>query len=91
MKCIWSPFYYKPILISVFIRFLQQMTGIMPILVYLEPIFEKTAVSLVSHFKELSTRRSDFVAQKYICVYILNFVYIDLNLPTELTFHVIFS
>ncbi|XP_060786893.1 solute carrier family 2, facilitated glucose transporter member 6-like [Neoarius graeffei] len=41
-----SPFYYKPILISVFMRILQQMTGITPILVYLEPIFEKTAVSL---------------------------------------------
>ncbi|XP_026783687.2 solute carrier family 2, facilitated glucose transporter member 6 isoform X2 [Pangasianodon hypophthalmus] len=37
-----NPFYYKPILISVFMRFLQQMTGITPILVYLEPIFEKT-------------------------------------------------
>ncbi|KAG7332665.1 hypothetical protein KOW79_004499 [Hemibagrus wyckioides] len=41
-----SPFFYKPILISVFMRFLQQMTGITPILVYLQPIFEKTAVSL---------------------------------------------
>lgn len=43
-----SPFYYKPILISAFMRFLQQMTGITPILVYLEPIFLKTAISLVS-------------------------------------------
>ncbi|KAF4072539.1 hypothetical protein AMELA_G00264020 [Ameiurus melas] len=41
-----SPFYYKPIAISVLIRILQQMTGITPVLVYLEPIFEKTAVSL---------------------------------------------
>uniref|UniRef100_W5KYT8 Solute carrier family 2, facilitated glucose transporter member 6 n=1 Tax=Astyanax mexicanus TaxID=7994 RepID=W5KYT8_ASTMX len=41
-----SPFYYKPVLISVFMRFLQQMTGITPILVYLEPIFHKTAISL---------------------------------------------
>ncbi|XP_056320408.1 solute carrier family 2, facilitated glucose transporter member 6 [Danio aesculapii] len=38
--------YYKPILISVFMRFLQQMTGITPILVYLEPIFHMTAISL---------------------------------------------
>uniref|UniRef100_A0A8C1ZK85 Solute carrier family 2 member 6 n=1 Tax=Cyprinus carpio TaxID=7962 RepID=A0A8C1ZK85_CYPCA len=48
----WSdlkkPLYYKPILISVFMRFLQQMTGITPILVYLEPIFHMTAISLVS-------------------------------------------
>uniref|UniRef100_A0A8C1YE66 Solute carrier family 2 member 6 n=1 Tax=Cyprinus carpio TaxID=7962 RepID=A0A8C1YE66_CYPCA len=46
----WSdlkkPLYYKPILISVFMRFLQQMTGITPILVYLEPIFLMTAISL---------------------------------------------
>ncbi|XP_060788338.1 solute carrier family 2, facilitated glucose transporter member 6-like isoform X2 [Neoarius graeffei] len=41
-----SPFFYKPILISVFMRFLQQMAGITPILVYLQPIFEKTAISL---------------------------------------------
>uniref|UniRef100_A0A8C1YBP9 Solute carrier family 2, facilitated glucose transporter member 6 n=1 Tax=Cyprinus carpio TaxID=7962 RepID=A0A8C1YBP9_CYPCA len=38
--------YYKPILISVVMRFLQQMTGITPILVYLEPIFHMTAISL---------------------------------------------
>ncbi|XP_059360049.1 solute carrier family 2, facilitated glucose transporter member 6-like [Carassius carassius] len=46
----WSdlkkPSYYKPILISVVMRFLQQMTGITPILVYLEPIFQLTAISL---------------------------------------------
>ncbi|XP_028852252.1 solute carrier family 2, facilitated glucose transporter member 6 [Denticeps clupeoides] len=41
-----EPFYYKPILISIFMRFLQQMTGITPILVYLEPIFTMTQVSL---------------------------------------------
>uniref|UniRef100_A0A4W5P4G2 Solute carrier family 2 member 6 n=1 Tax=Hucho hucho TaxID=62062 RepID=A0A4W5P4G2_9TELE len=41
-----TPFYYKPILISIVMRFLQQMTGITPILVYLEPIFHKTDVSL---------------------------------------------
>ncbi|XP_036433965.1 solute carrier family 2, facilitated glucose transporter member 6 [Colossoma macropomum] len=41
-----SPFYYKPILISVFMRFLQQMTGITPILVYLQPIFLRTNILL---------------------------------------------
>uniref|UniRef100_UPI0037E7282B solute carrier family 2, facilitated glucose transporter member 6 n=1 Tax=Semicossyphus pulcher TaxID=241346 RepID=UPI0037E7282B len=41
-----KPVYYKPILISVVMRFLQQMTGITPILVYLESIFAKSAVSL---------------------------------------------
>ncbi|XP_055774867.1 solute carrier family 2, facilitated glucose transporter member 6 [Salvelinus fontinalis] len=41
-----TPFYYKPILISIVMRFLQQMTGITPILVYLEPIFQKTDVFL---------------------------------------------
>ncbi|KAM9475868.1 solute carrier family 2, facilitated glucose transporter member 6-like [Clarias gariepinus] len=41
-----NPFYYKPILICVFLRIFQQMTGITPILVYLEPIFEKTVVVL---------------------------------------------
>ncbi|KAB5567229.1 hypothetical protein PHYPO_G00230380 [Pangasianodon hypophthalmus] len=45
-----SPFFYKPILISVFMRFLQQMTGITPILVYLQPIFEKTSISLKPEF-----------------------------------------
>ncbi|XP_063326635.1 solute carrier family 2, facilitated glucose transporter member 6 [Pelmatolapia mariae] len=49
-KITWSqlgtPTYYKPILISVGMRFLQQMTGITPILVYLEPIFKKSNVSL---------------------------------------------
>ncbi|KAM9326632.1 solute carrier family 2, facilitated glucose transporter member 6 [Gastrophryne carolinensis] len=41
-----SPHYYKPILIAVFMRFLQQMSGINPILTYLEPIFNKTKVIL---------------------------------------------
>lgn len=41
-----NPIYYRPILISVGMRFLQQMTGITPILVYLEPIFAKSNVSL---------------------------------------------
>ncbi|XP_076126303.1 solute carrier family 2, facilitated glucose transporter member 6 isoform X1 [Alosa pseudoharengus] len=41
-----QPFYYKPILISVGMRFLQQMTGVTPILVYLEPIFHQTQITL---------------------------------------------
>ncbi|XP_041813822.1 solute carrier family 2, facilitated glucose transporter member 6 [Chelmon rostratus] len=41
-----TPVYYRPILISVVMRFLQQMTGITPILVYLEPIFSQSKVSL---------------------------------------------
>ncbi|XP_051243091.1 solute carrier family 2, facilitated glucose transporter member 6 [Dicentrarchus labrax] len=49
-KVTWSqlatPLYYRPIIISVVMRFLQQMTGITPILVYLEPIFSKSKVSL---------------------------------------------
>ena len=43
-----TPFYYKPILISVVMRFLQQLMGITPILVYLEPIFQRTNISLVN-------------------------------------------
>uniref|UniRef100_A0A8C6TT63 Solute carrier family 2 member 6 n=1 Tax=Neogobius melanostomus TaxID=47308 RepID=A0A8C6TT63_9GOBI len=42
--CEWllaTPVYYKPILISVGMRFLQQMTGITPILIYLQTIFAK--------------------------------------------------
>ncbi|XP_077324297.1 solute carrier family 2, facilitated glucose transporter member 6 [Lithobates pipiens] len=38
--------YYKPILIAVSMRFLQQMSGINPILTYLEPIFNRTKVIL---------------------------------------------
>ncbi|KAF5905545.1 solute carrier family 2, facilitated glucose transporter member 6, partial [Clarias magur] len=45
-----SPFFFKPILISMGMRLLQQMTGITPILVYLEPIFERTAISLEPRF-----------------------------------------
>uniref|UniRef100_A0A8C6TV57 Solute carrier family 2, facilitated glucose transporter member 8 n=1 Tax=Neogobius melanostomus TaxID=47308 RepID=A0A8C6TV57_9GOBI len=41
-----TPVYYKPILISVGMRFLQQMTGITPILIYLQTIFAKSKVSL---------------------------------------------
>ncbi|XP_069842025.1 solute carrier family 2, facilitated glucose transporter member 6 [Dendropsophus ebraccatus] len=39
-------YYYKPILISVFMRCLQQLSGINPILTYLEPIFNRTKVIL---------------------------------------------
>ncbi|KAK1878336.1 Solute carrier family 2 facilitated glucose transporter member 6 [Dissostichus eleginoides] len=53
-KVSWSqlatPMYYRPILISVGMRFLQQMTGITPILVYMEPIFAKSKVSLPARF-----------------------------------------
>ncbi|KAM6905656.1 solute carrier family 2, facilitated glucose transporter member 6 [Xenentodon cancila] len=45
-----TPIYYKPIIISVVMRFLQQMTGITPILVYLETIFAKSNVSLKSSY-----------------------------------------
>uniref|UniRef100_A0A672GDT1 Solute carrier family 2, facilitated glucose transporter member 8 n=1 Tax=Salarias fasciatus TaxID=181472 RepID=A0A672GDT1_SALFA len=45
-KITWSqlrtPKYYKPILISVGMRFLQQMTGITPILSFLESIFDES-------------------------------------------------
>ncbi|XP_072287878.1 solute carrier family 2, facilitated glucose transporter member 6 isoform X2 [Pyxicephalus adspersus] len=41
-----EPHYFKPILTAVLMRFLQQMSGINPILTYLEPIFNKTKVIL---------------------------------------------
>ncbi|CAH2316775.1 solute carrier family 2, facilitated glucose transporter member 6 [Pelobates cultripes] len=41
-----DPYYYKPILIAIFMRFLQQLSGISSILTYLEPIFERTSVAL---------------------------------------------
>lgn len=41
-----TPVFYWPIIISVGMRFLQQMTGITPTLVYLELIFSQTKVSL---------------------------------------------
>ncbi|XP_054860998.1 solute carrier family 2, facilitated glucose transporter member 6 isoform X2 [Amphiprion ocellaris] len=41
-----TPNYYRPIIISVVMRFLQQMTGITPILVYLQSIFDQSKVSL---------------------------------------------
>ncbi|KAM3597726.1 uncharacterized protein V6R79_008630 [Siganus canaliculatus] len=49
-RATWSqlatPVYYRPIAITVLMRFLQQMSGITPILVYLEPIFFQSKVSL---------------------------------------------
>ncbi|XP_005408505.1 PREDICTED: solute carrier family 2, facilitated glucose transporter member 6 isoform X2 [Chinchilla lanigera] len=41
-----DPHMYRPILIALLMRFLQQLTGITPILVYLQPIFDSTAVLL---------------------------------------------
>uniref|UniRef100_A0A8C7BQY9 Solute carrier family 2 member 6 n=1 Tax=Neovison vison TaxID=452646 RepID=A0A8C7BQY9_NEOVI len=41
-----SPHMYRPVLIALLMRFLQQLMGITPILVYLQPIFESTAVLL---------------------------------------------
>lgn len=49
-KITWTelvdPYYYKPLLITVFMRFLQQLSGVTPILVFLESIFNKTKVIL---------------------------------------------
>lgn len=42
-----EPHMHRPILIALLMRFLQQLTGITPILVYLQPIFDSTAVLLV--------------------------------------------
>ncbi|KAG7239488.1 hypothetical protein INR49_028959 [Caranx melampygus] len=54
-KVTWSqlatPVYYRPIFISVVMRFLQQMTGVTPILVYMEPIFAKSKVSLEARYE----------------------------------------
>lgn len=38
---------YRPVVIALLMRFLQQLTGITPILVYLQSIFDSTAVLLV--------------------------------------------
>lgn len=42
-----DPAMYRPIAIALLMRFLQQLTGITPILVYLQPVFTSTAVLLV--------------------------------------------
>uniref|UniRef100_A0A8C3YH60 Solute carrier family 2, facilitated glucose transporter member 6 n=1 Tax=Catagonus wagneri TaxID=51154 RepID=A0A8C3YH60_9CETA len=41
-----DPHMYRPIAIALVMRFLQQLTGITPILVYLQSIFDSTAVLL---------------------------------------------
>ncbi|OCT65265.1 hypothetical protein XELAEV_18041504mg [Xenopus laevis] len=41
-----KPYYYKRILIAVSMRFLQQMFGVSPILIYLETIFNRTKVTI---------------------------------------------
>ncbi|NXA49810.1 GTR6 protein, partial [Nothocercus julius] len=41
-----DPFIYKPILIAMLMRFLQQLSGVTCILVYLQSIFKKTSVIL---------------------------------------------
>ncbi|XP_025118195.2 solute carrier family 2, facilitated glucose transporter member 6 isoform X4 [Bubalus bubalis] len=41
-----DPHMYRPIAIALLMRFLQQLTGITPILVYLQSIFDSTAVLL---------------------------------------------
>ncbi|XP_036711871.1 solute carrier family 2, facilitated glucose transporter member 6 isoform X4 [Balaenoptera musculus] len=41
-----DPHVYRPIVIALLMRFLQQLTGITPILVYLQSIFDSTAVLL---------------------------------------------
>ncbi|CAH6788772.1 Slc2a6 [Phodopus roborovskii] len=43
-----DPRVYRPILIAVLMRFLQQLTGITPILVYLQTIFDSMSVALPS-------------------------------------------
>lgn len=52
-----EPRVYRPILIAVLMRFLQQLTGITPILVYLQTIFDSTSVVLV-RTQAASTARS---------------------------------
>lgn len=53
-KMTWSqlgtPMYYRPILISVVMRFLQQMSGITPLLVNMEPIFTAIKVSVEAKY-----------------------------------------
>ncbi|NWR96360.1 GTR6 protein, partial [Motacilla alba] len=45
-----DPFLYKPILIAGVMRFLQQLSGVTCILVYLQPIFKKTSVILKAEY-----------------------------------------
>lgn len=43
-----DPSVCRPVAIALLMRFLQQLTGITPVLVYLQSIFHSTAVLLVS-------------------------------------------
>ncbi|OWK61362.1 Solute carrier family 2, facilitated glucose transporter member 6 [Lonchura striata] len=45
-----DPFLYKPILIAGGMRFLQQLSGVTCILVYLQPIFKRTSVILQAEY-----------------------------------------
>lgn len=67
VRVTWSqlatPVYYRPIIISVVMRFLQQMTGITPVLVYLEPIFSQSNVSLQPRLDIY------FFCIDYLCIY----------------------
>ncbi|NWR00220.1 GTR6 protein, partial [Paradoxornis webbianus] len=45
-----DPFLYKPILIAGGMRFLQQLSGVTCILVYLQPIFKRTSVILKAEY-----------------------------------------
>ena len=46
LKELATPAYYRPILISVGMRFLQQMSGITPTLVYMQYILSTSKVAL---------------------------------------------
>lgn len=58
-----EPRVYRPILIAVLMRFLQQLTGITPILVYLQTIFDSTSVVLV-RTHSVSTAQSPEAVEK---------------------------
>ncbi|XP_048369214.1 solute carrier family 2, facilitated glucose transporter member 6 isoform X1 [Sphaerodactylus townsendi] len=45
-----TPYIYKPVGITLLMRFLQQLSGITPILVYLQLIFDSTAVILAPQY-----------------------------------------
>lgn len=50
-----KPSFYKPILISVVMRFLQQMSGITAILVFLETIFNLSDVCVAARLEIYSS------------------------------------
>ncbi|XP_015270394.1 PREDICTED: solute carrier family 2, facilitated glucose transporter member 6, partial [Gekko japonicus] len=45
-----TPYIYKPVAITLLMRFLQQLCGVTPILVYLQVIFDSTEVILASQY-----------------------------------------